>query len=688
MSQRERKRILRSNSDLSGDSDLDLPVANVNKNNSGRQKGSKNKNLTKDGKQKRKSSSKMNKGSKNKRRKNDKEHETSFIEEDRLIQMRVDEGEDDFSSDEVAREQDDSDTQNSSIEEGLIESDDNEEDTEIVFKQTELENAGKTDSDLRKNTVDELKKIEKEMKQRIDELHKLLKTGEQDLANDSNTKEKGSSLNGKGDSKSDKNQSNESPQGQKGRSSSDLSSSNLVAMGDGNTNVNANLAMQNPIAEKNKAISVGNSKSMDTIYEPAVPKRNSSSSDEFNSSDEFGNLIEKEGMLRNETVPTDNQIEVFIAEARKKAATGIKSRVATQDEMGPQPSTSAGPQTKQLTPEEIARNMVKEAERAKAKIFASPGNEINMNNWSPQGRIVENINPQINELAQQMNNLRQVNEQGVNFLSPSAPAALVDEGYIVVGAHLDETMINKIAKGEYVDFGKLLPRDKVLAEDDSRMEMVMKNGRAYWVPVSISVNIGNFTKWEQAFRVFSNIYCKANPQRAAELIEYNHVIHTVASAYAWDNVYNYDKEFRLHMARNPQRSWAIILQQAWSLRLRDRIMNTNTWANSNYNGGARNSFGGNNNGMQPNKELCRRFNRGRCNFGTNCKYEHKCSYCYKFGHSNFNCRKAIADRDRKNNTTHNTTNNGHGHQGQGQGQGHNHHNHNQAVVAQESGDKK
>ena len=50
------------------------------------------------------------------------------------------------------------------------------------------------------------------------------------------------------------------------------------------------------------------------------------------------------------------------------------------------------------------------------------------------------------------------------------------------------------------------------------------------------------------------------------------MIHTVALSYIWDNVYAYDKEFRRHMANFPQRSWAMILQQAWSLRLRDRLV--------------------------------------------------------------------------------------------------------------------
>ena len=54
---------------------------------------------------------------------------------------------------------------------------------------------------------------------------------------------------------------------------------------------------------------------------------------------------------------------------------------------------------------------------------------------------------------------------------------------------------------------------------------------------------------------------------------------------------------------------------------------------------------------------CRRFNRGRCNYGVNCRYEHRCTYCNKYGHGSVNCRKAIADRS--NNNTHHNQNNQH-----------------------------
>ena len=49
-----------------------------------------------------------------------------------------------------------------------------------------------------------------------------------------------------------------------------------------------------------------------------------------------------------------------------------------------------------------------------------------------------------------------------------------------------------------------------------------------------------------------------------------------------------------------------------------------------------------------NGEICRKFNRGKCNFGASCKYEHRCSYCNIFGHPSLSCRKVIADRSERN----------------------------------------
>ena len=238
-----------------------------------------------------------------------------------------------------------------------------------------------------------------------------------------------------------------------------------------------------------------------------------------------------------------------------------------------------------LTP---GQRMIKEAESTKSRVTPAKGEDSNFN----------------------------------NFLQ----SAYVDEEYMIIGSHVDETLCRKILNHEYVDFAKLLPRDKVGMEDDQRMELVNHNGVSYWTPMANRElgSISNFSKWETAFRVYSNIYTNKYPKKASELIQYSHVIHTASLTYVWENVYYYDREFHIHMSRHPQQSWSVILQQAWNLRLKDRLRFD--------------SFG--DQGRSPkSKEICKRFNKGKCHSGSSCRYDHRCLNCGKFGHGAHICRK-------------------------------------------------
>ena len=113
--------------------------------------------------------------------------------------------------------------------------------------------------------------------------------------------------------------------------------------------------------------------------------------------------------------------------------------------------------------------------------------------------------------------------------------SVVDEDYLIIGNYIDDNTRQKIENGDYIDFSRLLPQDRLVAEEENRMEIVNRNGRTYFVPAQDvngdSGNILNFSRWEQAFRVFSNIYCRKYLDRSFELIQYNHVIHTATLTY-------------------------------------------------------------------------------------------------------------------------------------------------------------
>ena len=208
----------------------------------------------------------------------------------------------------------------------------------------------------------------------------------------------------------------------------------------------------------------------------------------------------------------------------------------------------------------------------------------------------------------------------------------------MVGGHIDDNLRKTIERGGYVDFAKLLHKDRVEQENDNRLKIMTSHGSTYLAPYSdrFMSAVNSLLKWQQAFRVYTNIYLNANPKRGSEIVQYNHIICTAAQTYPWDDVYKYDQEFRIHIGKYPQRSWVVILQHAWNIKLKDKLYVPGRGNQQNQS--LQNQFQGQN--PKGKSDICYRFNRGTCKFGFNCKFQHKCGLCSKFGHGVHNCQRA------------------------------------------------
>ena len=292
----------------------------------------------------------------------------------------------------------------------------------------------------------------------------------------------------------------------------------------------------------------------------------------------------------------------LISECQERAAGRSRSRSEERTKKADRKSV-------QNNREQLADRMIREAEESKARVYAAPGKDV----------VITNV------------------EQ-----SPFMHAVLVDERYMALGSHIDESMKKKIISHDYIDFARLLPRNKIAEEDNSNMmKLINKGGYAYYTPAreTDQSQVSSFSKWEQAFRVFTSIYTREYPHRASELAQYSYTIQTASATFTWENVYRYDREFRLHMKEFPGRSWGIILQQAWSMFLKDKLRYDSSDVNRTPGNGK--FRGGNGGNGKEGKDKCKRFNRGKCTYGLSCRYNHRCNFCHKFRHGYHICRKCL-----------------------------------------------
>ena len=118
----------------------------------------------------------------------------------------------------------------------------------------------------------------------------------------------------------------------------------------------------------------------------------------------------------------------------------------------------------------------------------------------------------------------------VNF-STGDSMALMDQDYQMIDAHVDEQMKKRIQCFEYVDFSKLIVKGR--SSEEQRLELVSKNGMTFLSPVADrdTIQINSYLRWEQAFRIYSNIVTARFPQKSTELLQYNHTIHTASMSY-------------------------------------------------------------------------------------------------------------------------------------------------------------
>ena len=211
-----------------------------------------------------------------------------------------------------------------------------------------------------------------------------------------------------------------------------------------------------------------------------------------------------------------------------------------------------------------------------------------------------------------------------------------DDDFFHTTCHIDETIEEKAYKGKFVELPKLLQKPEHLSVDSNEMTLVYKDGFARWEkPSDKDTKITNVKKWEKAFRIYAQLYCKANPHRSAEILQYIDVINMAAQSFSWSNVARYDYIFRHLMDKRPWRSWAKTYTQMWTMTLIEPVNRSNMIQSGSKNN--HNSHGSSEKSWKDG--CCWKFNKKQCSYGKNCRFEHRCTYCGSYNHPYSKCPK-------------------------------------------------
>ncbi len=196
-------------------------------------------------------------------------------------------------------------------------------------------------------------------------------------------------------------------------------------------------------------------------------------------------------------------------------------------------------------------------------------------------------------------------------------------------SHIENRVFDHILQGKYIDLARMITNSDLGDDREQRMEMVNNGGHAYWVPASKpGKKIDDYNTWVKAFRCFSGVLCTKYPHLAVPMMQYQQIIGKAAERYRWSQVYTYDKLYRRKISKKPETLWDQVDTNSWLMELGEPM--------------AKQLQQGQAGEVKPKKSVCNIYNRkGSCSFKGDCRYEHKCSVCGKFGHPAVKCYRKV-----------------------------------------------
>jgi hypothetical protein len=207
-----------------------------------------------------------------------------------------------------------------------------------------------------------------------------------------------------------------------------------------------------------------------------------------------------------------------------------------------------------------------------------------------------------------------------------------------LGAHIPQTLKDKIWNNEFVPFNKLLPQEP---RSENQNQLVFEEGVFVLKPKHAEKKIANFLQWLDAFLVYASIYVQKHPSQAIPLLRYISTMKKGASNHNLGWI-DYDVQFRLKKSVDSSLSWGSIDSELWLFYMQPGQGQKSLQTNSTYN--------------KQYQLKCYDFNyQGYCQ-KQNCKYFHQCIKCHA-SHPMLYCHKTPAQLSARNSQARSNPNN-------------------------------
>lgn len=129
-----------------------------------------------------------------------------------------------------------------------------------------------------------------------------------------------------------------------------------------------------------------------------------------------------------------------------------------------------------------------------------------------------------------------------------------------LGHNVSEILRLKIIEGKYVDLVLLLKNSNIEDATSETVFVVGSDGQMVCKQKS-AIRINSIEKWTDAFLIFISTFTSVHASKFQDMLKYMHNVRTGADmSLGWKS---YDEQFRLKVALDPSKSWALVDTELW-----------------------------------------------------------------------------------------------------------------------------